>query len=173
MIVTFTQQQAIKKIGGLNSSNSVAQAKYDQLANEVESLDVDKLLGSKMYQAISDDLASYEDLLDGSTFEDCNGEEIKHRGLRYVIAYLNYAKWIGESYVNDTWTGVSQKTRPDSERLTSGDIKRLQQENRQIGFNAYVLVEQYIKQDEELCDLYTKTSKRTKTPKFTGINSFR
>lgn len=171
MIVTFDQQQSIKKMGGFNSTNAVAQARYTEIASEVEELDVDLLLGSRMYQEIRDNLSSYADLLDGSEFTDCTDTTIKHKGLRYVIAYLNYAKYIGCSYVNDTWTGLTQKTRQDSERLTSGDIKRLQQENRQIGFNAFLLVKDYIIQDDTLSALYTIESKRTKTPKLIGIRN--
>ena len=172
MLLTFDQQKAIKPIGGLNSSNSVAQAKYEQLAAEVESLEIDQLLGSKLYQLISANPEIYADLLDGSTFEDCQGDNVTHKGLRYVIAYLNYAKWVGESYLNDTWTGITQKTRPDSERISSGDIKRIKQEMREIAFNAFTLVKNYIEQNPEFTDYWNVTkSRRIKLPQFNGIKN--
>lgn len=173
ILLSFAQQLAIKAIGGYNAANTVAQAKYTLLANEVESLEIDKLLGSKMYQAVSAAPANFVGLLDGCSFEDCNGDTLTHKGLRYVIAYLNYAKYIGESYLNDTATGITQKTRPDSERISSGDIKRLQDENRAIAFNAFDLTRQYIEGNSAFDELWslTNSNKRIKKPYFYGVKA--
>ena len=123
--------------------------KYNMIAREVESLELDKLLGYAFYQDVSANQSDYSDLLNGCQFEDRNKNLVFHRGLRYVLAYLNYAKYIGESYVQDTFTGFVQKTRQDSERISAGDIKRLQQENREIGFNAFELIRMYLNKENE------------------------
>jgi len=166
LLLSYAQQQTIRPITTNN------QNKYAQLAAEVESLEVDKLLGSAFYQAVSAFPASYTDLLDAKEFIRSDDTKITHKGLRYVIAYLNYAKYIGESYVVDTFTGFVQKTRPDSERISSGDIKRLQQENREIAFNAFVLIAEYLDLNKDIYTLWTTNSnKRTYMPKFYGVKN--
>jgi hypothetical protein len=170
LLLTWLQQIAIKPLGGLNSANGVAQAKYNMLAAEVESYELDNLLGSLFYQTISTTPVNYTDLLDGSTFVNCTGETITHKGLRYVIAYLNYAKWIGESFLNDTATGVTQKIRPDSEKVSAGELRKLQNEYREIAFNAFKLTQQYIETTSDFDELWKKgTSKRVNRTKITGV----
>lgn len=157
-IISFIEQQQIRPI----SSNFVN--KFEQLSVEVESLELDKLLGYAFYQAVYASPTSYDDLLNGCSFEDYNGNIVTHRGLKYVLAYLNFAKYISESYVQDTFTGFVQKTRTDSERISSGDIKRLQQEAREIAFNAFSLIRIYLNKNYDLyplwgCDSDVKTYK--------------
>lgn len=148
------------------------ESKYAQLAAEVESLEVDKLLGPAFYQAVVAAPADYVEMLDAFEFSRANESLITHKGLRYVIAYLNYAKYIGESYVIDTFTGFVQKNRPDSERISSGDIKRLQQENREIAFNAFVLIKEYLDLNTETYTLWTSDSnKRVQRPKFYALKN--
>jgi hypothetical protein len=165
LILSFEGQQEIKKMSENNEDL------YNVIAAEVESYELDKLLGYAFYQAISESPEDFDDLLNGSTFEDRHRHIVKHRGLRYVIAYLNYAKYIGESYVADTFTGFVQKNRQDSERISSGDIKRLQLENREIAFNAFALIRDYININPTLYPLWNKRTSDVKTyiPKFYGV----
>lgn len=168
LLVTWAQQQAIKPFSVNNSS------KYDQLAAEVESLEVDKLLGPAFYQAVAaaptDE--NYVKILNAYTFTRADESTITHKGLRYVIAYLNFAKYIGESYIADTFTGFVQKTRPDSQQISSGDIKRLQQENREIAFNAFALIKEYLDLNTATYTLWTSESnKRTSKPVFYGLKN--
>ena len=164
LLLSFSAQQAIKPISANNES------KYAQLAAEVESLEVDKLLGYAFYQAVSATPNDYGNILNATEFVDNNGNTVKHRGLLYVIAYLNYAKYIGESYVVDTYSGFVQKNRPDSERISSGDIKRLQQENREIAFNAFELIRMFLNKNRDLYPLWNCNSDvKTYKPKFYGV----
>jgi hypothetical protein len=172
LLLSFSEQQLIRPMSTYNSTNTQAVNRYKQLAYEVEYYELDKLLGSAFYQDISKNPANYTDLLNGCSFVDRNDNTIEHRGLKYVIAYLNYAKYIGESYVNDTFTGLVQKTRPDSERISTGDIKRLQQEYREIAFNAFDLIREYLYINSEIYSLWKNERKKDmKTnKKFYGVN---
>lgn len=168
LLLNFSKQLEIKPMSQNN------QDRFNQIGAEVESLELDKLLGSAFYQAVSTTPTNYTNLLDGCSFVDDNGNTITHKGLRYVIAYLNYAKYVGESYVHDTYSGFVQKTRPDSERISTGDIKRLQQENREIAFNAFELIRMYLnnanKLDPTAYPLWNCNSdKKTYKPVFYGI----
>ena len=163
MILSFKQQQEIKPISPNNAG------KYPQLAAEVESLEVDNLLGSAFYQAISESPESFTSLLDSTSFQRSNGTTIKHKGLRYVIAYLNYSKYVSENYT-DTFSGFRKKSNPDSEPISSGDIKRLQQENREIAFNAFNLIREYLDLNRSLYPLWdARSEKKVSKPKFYGV----
>ncbi len=166
LLVTWAQQQGIKPF----SPNS--ESKYAQIASEVESLDVDKLLGSAFYQAVSATPADFVSLLDAKEFDRVDGTKITHKGLRYVIAYLNYAKYAGEGSIIATATGLRQKTTPDSEHISTGEIKRVQQEMREIAFNAFNLIREYLDLNKETYPLWDRTSdKKTTKSNFYGLKA--
>lgn len=143
LLLSFEEQNDIKPIS-LNNK-----AKYEQIAAEVESLELDKLLGYAFYQAVSATPANYTDLLNGTEFTDKNKNVVRHKGLKYVLCYLNYAAYIGQANVFDTFSGMVQKTRQDSESLSLGQTKNLQQEAREIAFNAFELIRMFLNKGNE------------------------
>lgn len=168
LLVIFEEQNDVKPIS-LNNK-----AKYEQIAAEVESLELDKLLGYAFYQAVSATPANYTALLNGCEFVDKNGNTVRHKGLKYVLKYLNYAAYIGQANVFDTFTGMVQKTRQDSESLSLGQIKQLQQEAREIAFNAFELIRMYLNKENEKTPktypLWNSTSdKKVYKPIFYGV----
>jgi hypothetical protein len=164
LLLSWVEQQSFRKFS-LNSENN-----YAQIASEVESLEVDKLLGSAFYQAVSATPANYTSLLAETEFTRADGSKIKHKGLKYVIAYLNYAKYIGESHVTATATGLRQKTTPDSEHASTGEIKRLQQEYREIAFNAFNLIREYLSLNTTTYTLWNIDSdKKVQKPNFYSV----
>ena len=152
LLLSYEQQQNIRPISSNNS------AKYTQLASEVQEYEIEKLLGPKFYQEVSSDPDSFTEILDEYEFIRQNGSLIKHKGLRYVIAYLNFAKYIGESYIVDTFSGFRQKILQDSQPISSGEIKRLQQENREIAFNAFNLIREYLNLNRKIYPNWDRTS---------------
>jgi hypothetical protein len=137
-ILTLEQQQSFKPIR--------YDKNYTQLAFEVEDLELVNLLGLDLLNYIQKNLLNAEivKLLDGVEFTNMNGNTVSHKGLRYVIAYLNYSKYIAISDTSDTMTGFVQKTRTDAEVLSSGRIKILQEDNRKIALTAWEAVKEFI-----------------------------
>ena len=165
-LLTYSQQQTIKKISANN------QQKYDPLATDVEEKDLKKLLGVALLQDLqkSPNAANNVLLLDGDSFVDCNGNTVDQKGVRWMTAYLNFSAYLGNSFVNDTFTGFVQKTRQDAEILSEGAIKRLQLENRQIALTEWELIEAYLNENKDNFPLWVCTdSKKPFTPKFIGI----
>jgi hypothetical protein len=165
-LLTFAQQQTYKKISANNGG------KYDQLAFEVENKELSDLLGVALLQDLQTNPATASNLLllNGDTFTDCNGNTIKHRGVRFVLAYLNFSRYIGESMINDTFTGFVVKTRPDSEQISEGYIKRLQLENRSIALKEFEIIKEYLDSKTDIFTLWSCTSKRKPfTPRLTGV----
>lgn len=166
MILTYSQQQAIKKISANNAQ------KYNQIAGEIEEHDLKQLLGVALLQDIQTNPTSTYNakLLAGDSFVNVHSQTITHKGLKYVIAYLNYAKYVGESFVNDTFTGFVTKTRPDSELLSEGNLKRLITQNREIALTEFDLIRQYLDCNCVNFPLWVKSAtSKPYIPKFTSI----
>ena len=148
-LLTYSQQQAIKPISANN------QSKFAQMETEVENSKFRDLLGLPLLQDLQNNPDSTENklLLEGDTFVNCQGFEVKHKGLYYVLAFLVYEKYVGESFVADTFTGMVQKVRQDSEQLHEGSIKRLQNNAMAIALSEFELIKEYLisKNNEFFC----------------------
>lgn len=162
-LLKFYQQQDIKPISNNNEH------KYEQIAFEVENNELRKLLGAAFLLDIQKTPANYVDLLNGIEF-DCNGSRMVHRGLNFVLAYLNYAKYIGESFVNDTFTGFVQKNRTESENVSEGTIKRLINENRTIALDEFSIIKEYLSENSDRYALWNCAGqKKLFAPKITTL----
>ena len=162
MILTFDQQQLIKPISPNNS------AKYPQLATEVETLELQKLLGIAFLQDIQNNPETVDNLklLNGATFTDCIGNTITHKGLRFVIAYLNYSEYLGSSYAVDTFTGFVKKKHENADALAEGEIKKLQSRNREIALNEFDVIKLFLDANESLYPLWNvKQNKELYVPR--------
>lgn len=137
MIITYEEQQIIKP----SAQND--EVRFIQIMEEVDRSEVRKLLGNKLYFEIKKTPSNFVELIEGCDFE-YRGVFMNHLGLRYVIAYLNYASYIVQSYAHDTFTGVVEKKREDSETLSIGKIKNLANLNREIAMNEFENVKMYM-----------------------------
>lgn len=165
LLLSYSQQQAIKKISENN------EAKYAQIALEVEESELRKLIGVHLLQDLQANPAEVNNakLLNGDTFT-CNEISTKHKGLRFVLAYFNFSRYLGESYVNDTFTGFVKKKREESETLTEGEIKRLQNINRDIALTEWELIEKYLIANSTIFTKFCiSETKKVYTPKIYGI----
>jgi hypothetical protein len=162
MILTFQKQQTIKAISANNEHQ------YDQLAEEIEQTELRDLLGVAFLQQVQNNPTTYKDLIEGSTFTNCSGITLTHKGLEYVLAYLNYAKYIGQSFINDTFSGFTVKQMDDSSPINEGTMKRLINDNRKIAMNEWEIVKEYLNaQNFELWN--SIKSKKPHLPKMTFL----
>jgi hypothetical protein len=170
LLLTYSQQQGIKKISPNN------QIKYDQFAAEVEEKELRSMLGVALLQDLQNNPASVNNvkLLDGTDYVNCINQTIHFKGIRYILAYLNYAKYIGESFVNDTFTGFVAKNRPESELISEGTIRRLVNENREIALTEWEIGREYLTLNSEDYPLwlYSKV-KKPFTPRLWGVHKTR
>lgn len=174
-ILQITEQQQIKVISP-NWANAVKVTggvkNYDQLTSEVESCELVKLLGLPLLQAIQSDpeIESFGIVLTGGEYVDCNGNTIKFKGLKFIIAYLNYSKYIGESFVSDTYGGMVRKNTDESTPLSSGDIKRLQSSAREIAMMEWELLKEYLTINKESYPIWSCfATKKVYLPKIYGV----
>lgn len=155
LLLSLAQQQAIKKISpnwASSIKNTGGTTNYDQLAQEIQDFYLGDLLGDAFAYDLEQNPSNYTDLLDGSTFTDCNDNTVYQRGLRYCLAYWNHGKYISDSMVDDTFTGFVQKNRQETQTISSGQITRLQQDSRNQAEKAWNVIKEYL---DENTDTYT------------------
>ena len=139
-LLLFEQQQAIKAISRNNQDD------YVQIANEVEDVELRDLIGTELLQDLQDNPTDPLNvkLLDPTEFENAYGNLVKHKGIRYVLAYFNYANYVGISNIKDTFTGFVKKVRQESESIGEGTTRRLIDDNRKIALRAFELINEYL-----------------------------
>lgn len=112
---TLAEQQQIKP---LNINNTKL---FDQLQKEVESCDLVRYLGFEFYQELKRNPNTYALLMSGGSYT-LNGQEYLFDGLKTVCAYLLYARYVRQSYVQDTFSGMVKHTGEGFERISAGEI---------------------------------------------------
>lgn len=139
-LLLYNQQQAIKKI----SSNNAA--RYEQIAQEIEDSELAKLLGFPLLYDLQTNptTAANKALLEGAEFQNCQGQTIKHKGLYFVIAYINYAKYCKEVGFEDTFTGLVKKNRQESESITDGELRRLVEGAQAIAMTQFDVIKEFL-----------------------------
>ena len=139
-ILSIAQQQANKKISEKNSD------RFNQLREECIYKELTEMLGASLINSIiaNPTETRFVDILEAKEFEGLDGYNRKHAGLRNILSYLIYARYIGESDVNDTFTGLVRKNRTESESLSDGRIRLLQNDARDIAVSKFALVKEYL-----------------------------
>jgi len=142
---TLTEQQTIKPVSG-----NFPLAKFDQMATETQVEDLQKLLGYDFYQDIIQNPTSTANaaLLAGGTYT-YNSVTYIFAGLKYVLAYLLFARYIKQSGISDTFGGMVKKNFEDSRELNNGDEKNLHNDFRKIAFKYW---------DECKCYIYAHST---------------
>jgi hypothetical protein len=161
-LLTYSQQASIKAISANNESQ------YAQIEKEVEDQELLRLLGPAFLYAIQTTPANYANILDAKSYTNGDNETVQHKGIRYVIAYMVYSRYLGISFVADTFSGFVQKTRQDSEALSEGAIRRLQEDNRMIAMTAWDGIREYMDLNYEDYPLWKTTYKKVYRPRIYG-----
>lgn len=128
---TIADQQLIKPISPNRTGD------FTKIAEEVQVKDLQELLGYEFYQDITQNPESEWNakLLTGGSFIDSAGNTRTYVGLKYVLAYFFYARYITQSDEADTFAGMVTKNMNDSEPLSTGRIKTRVSDLRQIAFS--------------------------------------
>jgi len=122
---TLAEQQAIKPLNKNNTSL------FTQLQKEVEANDLVKYLGFEFYQDMLRTPATYTTLLSGGTYT-VNGVSYTFAGLKQVCAYLLYARYVEQSYIQDTFSGFVEHTGTTFQRISAAEMKNRASAFREI-----------------------------------------
>ena len=166
-LLTYSQQIVIKKI----SSNNIN--RFDEICKEVEATDLKDLLGLALLQDLQNNPNTNDNklLLNGTTYQNEFDQTVSHKGIRYVLAYLIYSRYIGESFAFDTFSGMVRKTGDNSEPLSEGSIKRLQAEAKRIAMSEFENIKYYLNLNYNTFPLWIyKISTKPFTPRFGSVS---
>ena len=104
----------------------------NQLIVETEEVKIRQLLGCEVYNKITDEIS-----------QPNISSELQHildKGLFHTITYMVYARYVQESMLTDTFTGMVIKNRPDSQAASTGAIKNIANEYTNMAMFYFNLV---------------------------------
>jgi hypothetical protein len=174
-LITLAEQNLIKPISqnwAIRGKETGGVTNFDQLATEVENLELRKLLGNALLYDIQQNPAEVRNdiLLNGTTFEDCNGDTIEFKGIKFQLSYMNYSKYIRISKLSDTYTGFVKKTRPQSEDLEIGELKNEQKDAQEIALSDFEIMKQYLNDNDDVYTLWNcANTRKIYTPKIITV----
>jgi len=153
-ILTLIQQNSFKVISEnwANTKKLVGGvSNFEQLGKEVEQKELKQLLGVALLQDLqkNPETAANVELLDGGTFENCDGNEIDQLGIRFVLSYLNYSKYIPVSGIESTFTGLVQKNRNETQNISDGKESKLQLDSREIALQEFEIIKQFLNENSD------------------------
>jgi len=111
-------------------SINTAGLKIDSQINEAQEFDLRPLLGDEFYMDLLEDfsaspsLETYSDLFNGVTYTYEN-ETYQHDGIKAMLCYYAYARYLNTSNTNSTAFGMVQKLTDDSEPISEKTVSRL------------------------------------------------
>jgi len=125
-LITLSNIRAVKSIA-LNVQQEKELLPY---ILEAQNFDLVKFLGDAFFLALIEDfnaspsLATYSTLFNGGSYVH-NGVNYQLYGVKDLIVYYAYARYVNNSNVIATPTGFVNKTNPYSEQVTDKTISRL------------------------------------------------
>lgn len=168
-LITINQIRAVKSIS-LNT-NEVAQLTPQIL--EAQDFDLRPILGDEFYFAIvadfeaSPSLTEYAELFNGCTYTH-EGRQYTHEGIKAFLIYSSYARYVANSNVIATPTGMVHKTNQFSESVNEKTISRLVEQARSGAEMHKIRFVDYLNRNVNLYPLWLQSCKKS-TPYRAGV----
>lgn len=118
-------------------------AKLKEMILDAQMLDLQPLLGESLYNKILYAPEEYEPLLEGGIYE-IDGIGYTNYGLKMVLAYFSYARYVMFASMTDTPFSVVEKLNPDSRPADPAAKKTLYALNREAAFQLWENVKRYL-----------------------------
>jgi hypothetical protein len=154
-IITILDIQEFKPL----SKNTDTDKKVKPFIQEAQEFDLRPFMGDEFYLELINQVQNtfpnpnYKDLFDGSIWTK-GGRTYENPGLRAVLVYYSYARYLNKANTNSTAFGMVGKENPDSSPITDRTIDRLVSQSMN-GAKAYLnRVEYYINCNKDLFPEY-------------------
>jgi hypothetical protein len=124
--ITVSDIQELKPI----SSNVSELKALKPFILEAQEFELRPFLGEEFYIAFKDDfdaspsLSTYEDLFNGVTYT-YSGKQYQHEGLKAMLIYYAYARYLSNSQSHSTAFGMVQKVNENSQPISEKTLTRL------------------------------------------------
>lgn len=117
--------------------------KLNEMILDAQLLDLGPLLGESLYNKIIVSPIDYEELLTGGIYE-YDGISYTNYGLKMVLAYFAYARYMMFSLVTDTPFSVVEKLNSDSRPVEASTKKTIYSLNRDAAMQLWENVRNYL-----------------------------
>lgn len=118
-------------------------AKINELIIEAQYQDLRPLLGERLFDDINNNLISYTDLMNGGIYE-YKGVTYTNQGLKAATVYYFYARYAYFGSVTDTPFSLVDKLNDRSKPIDLSFKKSMYKNNRDMAFNIWRSVEDYL-----------------------------
>lgn len=118
-------------------------AKLNEMILDAQMLDLQPLIGERLYNKILTSPTEYEALLEGGIYE-VDGIGYTSYGLKMVLAYFAYARYMMFSGFIDTPFSVVEKLNPDSMPVDATSKKTIYGLNRDAAFQIWENVKRFL-----------------------------
>lgn len=129
------------------SYKQIPKTPHDDKINEqildAQILDIQPLLGEKLFNSVMLNPDAYTDLLAGGVYE-YDGITYTNYGLKMAIAYFAYARYIIFSSVISTPFSVVEKLNDTSQPVDISAKKAIYQVNRDAAFQVWESIKKYL-----------------------------
>lgn len=138
-------------------------AKLTIATNEAEDFDLEGLFcdfWEDIKEHFSDPLEEpWKALIDGGEFEGCNGKTRSFKGIKKLIAYYGYARYIILNSFNDTPNGNVSKTNDFSIPKPLKELEYVADRYRSMGFQEFKKIMAYLCLNKELFEFESNECK--------------
>lgn len=104
----------------------------EQYIQEAQDLDLKEIVCREFYYDLLKNfqLPAYQKLIHGETYTDAEGNEIEYKGIKAVLVYYAYARYVLRGHVTDTPFGMVQKTNEFSQPVSSAEKREVRDRSR-------------------------------------------
>lgn len=132
------------------------QEKIERCIEEAESADLYDVLGPFYFEVVQNAVdATYEDLMNGSTFE-YEGNMCMHIGIKKYLAGLAYVRYLTLANMVHTTHGLVTKLNNDSEPLEINRIRDIRKEVQKLNEIEFERIDMYLRANASKFPKYRK-----------------
>ncbi|MFL9845453.1 DUF6712 family protein [Flavobacterium rhizosphaerae] len=117
--------------------------KLNEIILDAQLLDLQPLIGEGLYNKLLESLQDLEDLWNGGMYE-FNGISYSNYGLKMVLVYFAYARYMMFSSITDTPFSIVEKLNPESRPAETTTKKTIYTLNRDVAFKIWDSVKNYL-----------------------------
>ena len=130
LLWTYSEQQAIKPISANN------EPKWEQIATEVQYVKLKEMIGADFHQdIISNPTGTYNALLIAGGTYTKDGVTYTYAGLKAVLSFLFFERYIMEGDAQDTFAGFMQNDNENARHISFAQKKDIASNMRTLARN--------------------------------------
>ncbi|WP_129714670.1 DUF6712 family protein [Pedobacter sp. SYP-B3415] len=150
--------------------------KVEPFIAEAQQVELKDLLGVEFFYAVLASPDSYQTLLSGGTYNTSQGHAIAFNGLKTVLAYFSYARFLMNDNMKHTNAGFVNKVNQFSQPASQSQITAKYQDARSMAFSHWSDVILYLDTNRQQYPLWrsgctTKTNNIRSTARISAVNN--